>query len=146
MDATLQALKEWGPAGVALGLVLLALKDVLLEIVRQAFKRRESDASGAVDLAKSLDKLAGVAGGLADLARSLDKMAAVLERMEKFQERTLDSILENQRRMMELLTNVSFRVEHLAEDSGRLEALLVALTKRWRVVGGHSTGDEENAQ
>lgn len=116
----MEALKDWGPAGIAFGLILLALKDIVLEIVKQAFKSR---GSGTAD---------------PELARSVDKLAAVLERLEKFLERELDGISENQRRMAEVLNRVvetlsvmHFRIEELQEAQARAEQRTQSALQTW---------------
>lgn len=116
---------QYGLVGLAVGAILLAVKDVLKEVVTQAFKRPSTTPAGPVPEV--------------ELARSIDRLAGVLERMEKNQEKALDQVLENQRRAAEVLGRQEFQIMALAEAFSRFETQMVASSKRWVVVGKEDT-------
>lgn len=87
----LDGLNQYGPWAIAFGLVLLAFKEVVLQVVK-----------GHQTPPPTRD----LGGAFADLAKAVDKLSAVLDRIEKTQDKALAEIQSYQRDMLRLLTEI----------------------------------------
>lgn len=80
-------LEQYGPWAVAFSLVLLTFKEIIMQSLK-----RDTKESGA--------------GEMLELARAVDKLSAVLERIERSQDKALTEISANQREILRLLTEL----------------------------------------
>lgn len=99
-------LEQYGPWAIAFGLVLMTFREVVI----QWMKREPVAASSS---GRSSEPPASQSG-LMELARAVDKLAGVLDRMERAHDKALGEISDTLRQMQLTLHEV-----RVAQEQGR---------------------------
>lgn len=82
-----EGLSQYGPWAIAFGLLLVTGKELIVTLISNG--RRDNREAP-----------------LAELAKAVDKLSAVLERIEKTQDKALTEIQATQREMLMLLSEI----------------------------------------
>lgn len=105
MEQGLQELAAYGPVAMLAGMLLLIIRDLVVN------RRQESDPKVGEVLSRLADRL----DADKELARAIDRLSMVLERMESDHGKALEQIQKQLQAQRQVLDRIDYRTDDILE-------------------------------